>query len=196
MMDNRPKLELNMSSSVFLNYYYLKDELVRFCKKYGLQPTGSKEDIVRRIAHYLDTGEKLSVATHRKRSHYNREIDINTIIESGIVCSQAHRAFFEENIGKGFSFNTRFQKWLKTNAGKTYGDAISAYREIAEEKKAGKGDIGGQFEYNTYIRDFFQANKGKTLDDAIKCWKYKSRIPGHNRYEVSDLTVLHKEQTE
>ena len=26
-MDNRPKLELNMSSSDFLNYYYLKDEM-------------------------------------------------------------------------------------------------------------------------------------------------------------------------
>ena len=68
-MDNRPKLELNMSSSDFLNYYYLKDEMVQFCKQYGLQPTGSKENIVRRIAHYLDTGEKLSVATYRKRSH-------------------------------------------------------------------------------------------------------------------------------
>ena len=195
-MDNRPKLELNMSSSVFSNYYYLKDELVQFCKQYGLQPTGSKEDIVHRIAHYLDTGEKLSVTTRKMRSSHNREIDINTIIESGIVCSQTHRAFFEENIGKGFSFNTQFQKWLKTNAGKTYGDAIDAYREIAAKKKAGKDDIGGQFEYNTYIRDFFQANKGKTLDDAIKCWKYKSRLPGHNRYEVSDLAVLHEERTE
>ena len=53
-MDNRPKLEENMNSGVFLNHYYLKDELVRFCKQNGLQGAGSKEDITRRIAHYLD----------------------------------------------------------------------------------------------------------------------------------------------
>ena len=30
-----------------------------------------------------------------------------------------------------------FQKWLKSNAGKTYGDAIEAYYQILEEKKKG-----------------------------------------------------------
>ena len=34
-----------------------------------------------------------------------------------------------------FSFNVQFQKWLKTNTGKTYKDAITAYYEILEEKK-------------------------------------------------------------
>ncbi|MDD7668276.1 MAG: DUF6434 domain-containing protein, partial [Agathobacter sp.] len=42
-----------------------------------------------------------------------------------------------EKIGKSFSFNVLFQKWLKGNAGKTYGDAINAYYQILEEKKKG-----------------------------------------------------------
>lgn len=57
-------------------------------------------------------------------------------------------------------------------------------------RKSGKATIGKQFEYNTYIRDFFADNKEKTLEDAIKCWNYKKRLQGSNRYERSDLTAL------
>ena len=83
-----------------------------------------------------------------------------------------------------------FQKWLKSNAGKTYKEAITAYYHILEEKKMGKTNIDKQFEYNTYTRDFFADNKGKSLTEAIKCWKYKKQLQGHNRYERSDLVAL------
>ncbi len=114
----------------------------------------------------------------------------DTIIESGFVCSEKHRAFFKEHIGKSFSFNVTFQKWLKSNEGRTYKEAITAYFDIMEEKKKGETVIDKQFEYNTYIRDFFADNKGKTLEEAIICWKYKKQLPGHNRYERSDLGSL------
>ena len=93
-------------------------------------------------------------------------------------------------IGKSFSFNVLFQKWLKTNAGKTYKDAINAYYEILNTKKKTNTPIDKQFEYNTYIRDFFKENHNKTWADAIICWKYKKSLPGHNRYEPSDLKAL------
>ena len=83
-----------------------------------------------------------------------------------------------------------FQKWLKSNAGRTYGEAIKAYYEIIEEKKKGKSKIDKQFEYNTYIRDFFEDNKDRSLREAIICWKYKKSLSGHNRYERSDLSAL------
>ena len=85
---------------------------------------------------------------------------------------------------------TKEGKWLKSNAGKTYKDAINAYYTILEEKKNGKTKIDKQFEYNTYIRDFFEDNKGKSLDDAIKCWKFKKQLKGHNKYEKFDLDIL------
>ena len=85
-----------------------------------------------------------------------------------------------------------FQKWLKSNAGKTYADAITAYKEIKAAKKTEKTSIDSQFEYNTYVRDFFEDNKGASLKDAIKCWKYKKGIKGHNRYERTDLKALEK----
>ena len=82
------------------------------------------------------------------------------------------------------------EKWLKDNTGKTYREAIEAYYKILEDKKKGKTKIDKQFEYNTYIRDFFADNQGKSLEEAIKCWKYKKQLPGHNRYEKSDLMAL------
>lgn len=60
-------------------------------------------------------------------------------------------------------FNVAFQKWLKSNAGKTYKDAVDAYYAIFEEKKNGKTKIDKQFEYNTYIRDFLKITKESHL---------------------------------
>ena len=59
----------------------------------------------------------------------------DTKIEANFVCSEKHRAFFREYIGNSFSFNVAFQKWLKSNTGKTYKEAIAAYYQILEDKK-------------------------------------------------------------
>lgn len=98
----------------------------------------------------------LETSTKRKTTKDVGVITENTLIESNVVCSEKHRSFFKEKISKSFSFNVLFQKWLKSNAGKTYGNAINAYYQILEEKKKGKTTIDKQFEYNTYIRDFFR----------------------------------------
>ncbi|MBQ1535925.1 MAG: SAP domain-containing protein [Ruminococcus sp.] len=192
-MSERPELSRDISAEVFRNYYYLKEELVKFCRKYDLQTTGSKQELTDRIAYFLETGKKKSASSKRIQAESIGEITENTLIEANIVCSEKHRAFFKERIGKTFSFNVAFQKWLKSNAGKTYADAIQAYYAILEEKKKSKTVIDKQFEYNTYIRDFFADNKGMSLENAIKCWKYKKSLKGHNRYEKTDLIALENE---
>lgn len=188
-MNNRPQLNINLDSHIFKEYYYLKEELVSFCKEYDLQSSGSKIELTERIAHFLATGEKTQTKHVTKKSIV-QEITLDTIIEDNFVCSETHRAFYKEHIGKGFSFNVIFQKWLKSNTGKTYKDSIDAYYQILQDKKTNKTTIDKQFEYNTYIRDFFNDNKDKNLDDAIKCWKYKKSLQGHNKYERSDLKTL------
>ena len=194
-MNNKPvlerNLEKNMDSSIFKSYYYLKEELAAFCRKEGLQTTGSKTELAERIATYLETGKKtrISYKSHKQPSpiiHITKE----TEIERDFVCSEKRRSFFKQIIDKSFSFNVAFQKWLKSNAGKTYQDAIEAYHQIQEEKKKGKTTIGQQFEYNTYIRDFFADNPDKSLQDAIKCWQYKKEQQGNNRYEKADSDIL------
>lgn len=192
IMIDRPILDKNLDSKTFREFYYLKEELVDFCRKYGLPTFGGKLEITERIAHFLDTGEILSAKRVQKKAQTITDITEETPIESDFVCSEKHREFFKEHIGNRFSFNVAFQKWLKSNSGKTYADAIDAYYQILEDKKKGKTKIDKQFEYNTYIRDFFADNQGKSLDEAIKCWKYKKQLQGHNRYEKTDLVALEK----
>lgn len=191
-MAERPVLEKTLDSKTFRNFYYLKEELVDFCKKYGLPVSGGKIELTDRIAYFLDTGEVLAASPVRKKAAVIDTICEDTLIEPDFVCSEKHRAFFREHIGKSFSFNVAFQKWLKTNTRKTYLEAIEAYYQILAEKKKSTTSIDRQFEYNTYIRDFFADNKGRSLEDAITCWKYKKQLPGHNRYEKTDLVAAQR----
>lgn len=189
-MKERPVLDKKLDSKTFRDFYFLKEELVDFCKKNNLPTTGGKIEITDRIAHYLDTGKTLPVNVTKKKPPIITDIDDETKIEPNFVCSEKHRAFFKERIGNNFFFNVTFQKWLKCNTGMTYKEAIKAYHQIMEDKKKGKTEIDKQFEYNTYIRDFFADNQGKSLEQAIKCWKYKKQLQGHNRYEKKDLEAL------
>lgn len=189
-MKERPSLLKDLDSTTFRNFYYLKEELVAFCRENGLPVSGGKLELTDRIAYYLDTGKVRCVPVAKKKTTINTVIEVDTRIEDNFVCSEVHRAFFKEHIGNSFSFNVAFQKWLKSHSGKTYQEAIDAYYQILEDKKKGKTKIDRQFEYNTYIRDFFADNKGKSLEEAITCWKYKKQQPGHHRYDKSDLDIL------
>lgn len=189
-MEIRPGLNKKLDGQTFRSYYYLKKELVDFCRENGLPVSGGKIELTDRIAYFLDTGKILKATEKKKPTMRVSLITEDTLVETDIVCSEKHRAFFKDKIGKSFSFNVSFQKWLKENAGKTYADAIKAYYQILEEKKKGKTNIDRQFEYNTYIWAFFEDNQGKSLEEAIICWKYKKSLQGHNRYEKEDLIAL------
>ncbi len=189
-MMERPVLDKKLDSKTFRDFYYLKEELVDFCRKNNLPVCGGKIQLTDRIAYFLDTGEVPSIPAVKRKVTVVSDINEDTKIETDFVCSERHRAFFKEHIGSSFSFNVTFQKWLKSNVGKTYKEAITAYYQILQDKKNGKTKIDKQFEYNTYIRDFFADNQGKSLEEAIKCWKYKKQLQGHSRYERSDLVVI------
>lgn len=192
-MKERPELNQDLDHELFQDFYYLKEELVDFCRKNKLSTSGGKLELTKRIAHFLETGEELREVTVNKKATPVSVITEDKKIEANFVCSEQHRAFFKEHIGSSFSFNVAFQKWLKSNTGKTYKEAIQAYEQLLEEKKKGKTKIDKQFEYNTYIRDFFADNQGKSLQEAIQCWKYKKQLQGHNRYEHFDLVALDQE---
>lgn len=44
-MSKRPDLDNNTDSKIFKEYYYLKKELIEFCRKNNLQTTGSKLEL-------------------------------------------------------------------------------------------------------------------------------------------------------
>ena len=57
-------------------------------------------------------------------------VSLDDVIPQNVVCSQTLRAFFQQHLGKSFHFKVEFQQWLHENAGKTYGDAVEAYKTL------------------------------------------------------------------
>ena len=204
MSSNSHKLNKDLKVSEFKEYYFLKEELKEFCRNEGLKISGSKNQLEKRIIYYLDTGKSLDDSnsiekddkpirpnfqkSDKTKASISKEIRLDSILGENFKCSEDKREFFENEIGKGFKFKVKFQKWLKSNPDKTYQDAINAYYELQNSKE--KTKIDKQFQYNQYIRDFFEDNDDRTLNDAIKCWKHKKSLKGHNKYEKSDLDVL------
>ena len=159
--NTRPQLTKDLKSAEFKEYYFLKEELKDFCKKEGLKVSGSKNQLEERIIYYLDTGKSLdnsrsienknnySKSNSNKATTYE-EITLDSILGENFKCSEDKREFFEKEIGKGFKFKVKFQKWLKVNPDKTYQDAINAYYELQNSKE--KTKIDKQFQYNQYIK--------------------------------------------
>jgi hypothetical protein len=41
-----------------IDEHYRKEDLRKYCNEKGLKPSGDKNELIRRVKHYLDTGEK------------------------------------------------------------------------------------------------------------------------------------------
>lgn len=195
---DRPQLNRDLSSKSFHDYYWLKEELISFCREIGINSSGGKHDISDRISNYLETGEIVAKPKKRKtkatsRFDWNQEtLTADTLITDNYKNTENARVFFRQAIGKQFKFNTQFMNWMKVNQGKTLGEAIAEWQRIAELKKSGtyKTEIGSQFEYNRYTRAFHTHNPGLSAKDARHCWKLKRSRPGSNQYEDTDLMFL------
>jgi len=57
IMNKRPNLNKNINLKDFKDFYWLKEELVAFCREIGINSSGGKIDIANRIAEYLKTGK-------------------------------------------------------------------------------------------------------------------------------------------
>jgi len=195
-MEKRPILNKNISSKDFQEFYWLKKELVIFCRKEKLKTTGSKIEITDRISNYLKTGNRqLSKLTPKFNSNFdwkNEELFLETKITDNYTNTENVRKFFQERVGKQFKFNIEFMKWMKMNCGKTLKDALSVWDEIKAEKKNNTHPkvIAPQFEYNTYLRDFMAANPNAKRALGIKLWKIKKSLRGNNIYKKEDLKFL------
>ena len=61
-----PILNKELDSKTFRNYYFLKVELMNFCRENGMPTSGSKIEIADRIAYFLDTGKIKAASAKRK----------------------------------------------------------------------------------------------------------------------------------
>ncbi len=196
MKKERPILDKDISLKDFNDFYWLKKELVQFCRTIGISSTGGKIEISNRIRTYLLTGEivKQVKHTHKTKSKFdwaNEVLTKNTVITDSYKNGENVRNFFSQEIGAHFRFNVIFMKWMKENIGKTLGDAIIEWKRIEALKKDRNyvSEISPQFEYNRYMRAFLKDNPNLSSKDAMKFWKLKSSKRGSNEYDKKDLDL-------
>ena len=171
----RPNLSVSLSKAEFLENYWLKEELVAFCRAEKLATSGSKEEVTERIAHFLETGERLGARkVFRKKGAMPAVFSRETVIGEGWRCTQELRAFFEQETVLKFHFNGFMRDFIgESGVGQTLGDAIERWEA---SKRAPKGEIGKQFEYNQHMRDYFEANPDATREEAMQAWRERRGI--------------------
>ena len=87
-MNEKPALDRNLDEEIFRSYYFLKEELVAFCRANGLPASGSKMELTERIADYLTTGEIKPAEKAKKTKTGVVQISEESLIEPDFVCSE------------------------------------------------------------------------------------------------------------
>jgi len=198
-MDKRPALDRNISVRDFKDFYWLKKELVQFCKELGINRSGSKIEISERLRTYLMTGIRPTIEVKsepRPKSTFDwntEELTLETVITDNYKNTENVRNFFSMELGGGFKFNVTFMKWMNSNPGRTMNDAVKEWTSIKKNESLNsskKKKIAPQFEYNRYLRDFLSDNPALSRNIGIKLWKIKKSIRGDNTYQRQDLDLL------
>lgn len=112
-MSERPVLDKNLDSKTFRDYYYLKEELVNFCRENGIPVSGGKIEITDRIAYFLDTGKILSAQTARKKAIIVSPLSEDTKIDRQFEYNTYIRDFFADNKGKSLEEAIKCWKYKK-----------------------------------------------------------------------------------
>lgn len=172
---DRPELTTSISAADFSDYYWLKAELLDFCRQQGLPTGGSKLEVTKRIAHFLQTGEILAAksrSSSRSKAKMPETFTRESVIGPNWRCSQQLRAFFEQEIGPSFQFNQVMRDFIKNEVGKTLQDALAAW-EAAQQNPKPKREIEPQFEYMRHMRTYFSEHPEATRAEALKAWHEK-----------------------
>ncbi len=187
-MATRPKLTRQISVADFESHYWLKTELIKFCKANDLSTIGSKQEQAKRIEIFIATGHRIKPKIVKPISRDSlHPIKIDTPVKY-YKNDSITRQFFVSYIGEHFRFNAYLRQFTDKNnitPGLTYGDLVTGW--LAEESKRSNPQyqthIEKQFEYNQFIRDFFANEKGSSQADAVKAWKIVKAQSGAKTYD-------------
>ena len=202
--ETRPDPTTITSGAELRRWYWLKSELVTLCQFHGLTYAGQKFDILDRIAHFLDTGEKQSPRQPRAKTTsrfdwHSEPLTPDTRITDSYKNTQNVRRFFLAECGPAFKFNRLFMAWMTSNTGKTLADAVQEYKRLAAQaaQPGYQSEIAHHNQFNKYTRDFLAAHPDADMALVRKVWAAKRALPsetGRHVYEPGDLELISPSQ--
>lgn len=172
----RPRLSPALTGGELLRWYWLKDELADFARALGVRSTGSKELLTQRLAAALD-GRPFSEPA-AKRATGSKQLSgaptASTVIPKGQRCSQLIRAWFIDQVGSSFGFDSQMREFFaNTDGTQTLQDALNHYLDTREQ---GQKSIDSQFEYNRFIRAWYTEHPESSREGLIEAWHdYRNR---------------------
>ena len=195
----KPQIEDIQTGAELKRWYWLKSDLAADAKRRGIKSSGAKFEILDRLAHFLDTGQtdKPAPKARIKRSKFDWHTEAlvpETLLTNSYKNTQNVRRFFASHLGSGFKFNIEFMAWLKSNEGKTLGEACAEFRAMKQREADPnfQSKIEPHNQFNQYTRDFLAKNPHLGMDDLRRIWALKIALPsdtGRHVYEPSDLDL-------
>lgn len=176
------------SISDLYDYYWMKSDLIKFCRNHDLSLQGAKLDLIKRIEFYLSSGQRIvSKPISKGKKDSLSHIAKNTLVKNYNNDAET-RKFFIKHLGDKFKFNAYLRQFTNPDniqPGMTYGDLIDGWIEFERNKSNSNGShlIPPQFEYNQFIKDYFKNEKGATLKTAISAWKMIISKKGPRTYK-------------
>lgn len=187
-IEQRPPLTADLSPVTFLEFYWWKDELTRFCVEHGIPATGRKLEIRYRVEMFLRTG-RVERPAPRAAAKGGRDSDGELTLETPVVnfkSDKKTREFFKSVIGPHFHFTAHLNQFIKDRTDLTYGDLVREWDADRKRRKSSdfKPPIMASCEYNQYIRDFFAdpQNEGKSFKEAVASWNEVKVRRGERKY--------------
>lgn len=182
--EQRPDLAAIMGGAELRRWYWLKEELQGFARNLGVSAAGGKETLTARLVAHLD-GEQFTEPAPSRRgetAQLTGTLAADSVIPQGQRCSQVVRAWFVEQVGPSFGFDSAMREFFAhTDGTQTMHDALEHYR--ATRDQANK-PIDAQFEYNRFTRNWHEAHPAGTRDELLTAWREYREQPVDRRGRV------------
>ena len=123
----RPALDKSISVTDFNEWHWLKAELFEFCQTYGLPKGGSKQDVLNRIAAFLngDVVDKPAPATRSTSTRTKKSAPQSPT--PATIATIAVPETPEPVIESQFEYNKHFREYYDANPDATREQVIAAW---------------------------------------------------------------------
>lgn len=187
----RPPIEKIKAAAELSQWYWLKSELVSFARQSGVACDCSKPELLSRLCHWLETGEKSDNKKARPKSKFDwskEALTVATVITDSYRNTQNMRRFMQANAAEYFAFSNEFMAWMRTAEGKTLQQAVDFWLALdAKKKRDGYREKPlPQNQYNQFSRDISKAVPGITATDIRRIWAIKRAGPAPHVYQQGD----------
>ena len=161
-----------------LNYMKI-EEIKNFCKKHAIPAQGKKGETLKRIKHFLTTGNILlplaipEKSKSKKGTRYSLQPDTH-ILYGSYKNDLKTRTFFKKIIGDHFHFTAFGQDWIADRWQKgrppTYAEFAKAWQKEYLRRKKSDANPKKEWAYLNFVRRFQKESPGASKADIAKSW--------------------------